>query len=228
MEYFCRISLPYDDVKQALAQVAEQTTHLIVYQHDEDEDVNRTHIHFYVVWKSSTDTLKNRFKPFIPQGSKGNSLWEFKTEYKDYDTKQLRKVTPNCITYMSKGELDPSFVKGFTQEQIDEYKSKWVNRPKNGSYQTKLQYICKESAGEAKKRKNDYISEMIAELGNHQPPNLEYYADEVIVRVIIKVLNDNNVVFSRYTIRDYYDTVCSRNYTEKFINSMIKFLTPKT
>lgn len=227
MEYFARITLPYEDVKEACRQVAEETSHLVIYQHDADEETARTHIHFYVVWKASTDTLKNRFKQYIPQGSKGNSLWEFKTEYKDYDTKQLRKVTPNCITYMSKGELDPVFVKGFTQEQIDEYKSHWVERPKKSSYQTKLQYICKETAGEAKKRKNDYINEMVTELSGHEPVNLEYHADEAIVKAIIKVLNDNNVVFSRYTIRDYYDTICSRKYTDKFINSIIKFLTPR-
>lgn len=167
----------------------------------------------------STDTIKNYCKRSGIDGGVRGSGWSFKSA-----------TDTGCITYMSKGNLEPSFVKGFTQEEIVSYRDSWVERTGKTSakYQTKLQYIVKESPIEAKKRKNDLIKEMINELGAHKKTvNLEYYVDETIVRAIIKVLNDNNVIFGRYTIRDYYDTICSRKYTDSFVDSMIKFMTPK-
>lgn len=229
MELFCRVSMPYEDLKEAFQLIADEVEKLVVYQHEADEDVNRTHCHFYVVYPHSTDTLKNRFKRTLPTTSKrGNSLWAFNTEYKEYHTLKVIPVGPSCITYMSKGVLEPSMMKGFTQAEIDEYKSGWVEQPVKRSYQTKLQYIVKETPSEAKKRKNDLIAEMLTELKDHIPVNLEYHVDEKVVRTIIKILNDNNIIFSRYTIRDYYDTICSRAFTEKFIYSVINFLSPRT
>lgn len=215
MDLFGRITVPYSVFEPVLKSFEEVSEKLVIYEHNDDPA--NAHIHFYIKsCKVSTDTLKNYCKRHSISGGSRGSGWSFKSARDD-----------GCITYMSKGRLTPSFVKGYTDEELEVFKSKW--QPKQTSkYQTKLQYIVKESPSEAKKRKNDLVQEMIIELNGHKPVNLEYYVDEAIVRVIIKILNDNNVIFGRYTIRDYYDTICSRSYTEQFVQSMIKFMSPKT
>lgn len=225
--YFCRITLPFETIRPAFEVIRDEVSHLVVYEHLTDNEVKQTHCHFYIFCPYSTDTLKNRFKECIPSKTKkGNSFWSFKTEYKPYGSDKTIPVDRNCITYMSKGKLDPSMMKGFTQDEIDGYKSGWVEQPVKRSYQTKLQYIVKETPCQAKKRKNDLIDEMVAEIGEIVNP--EFIPTERIVRCIIKILNDNHVVFSRYTIRDYYDTICARKFTEKFVDQLINYVGYRT
>lgn len=126
---------------------------------------------------------------------------------------------------MTKGKHDPVFNKGFDEDVLLGYKNAWV--PHKGQ-QLMTRYVVKESAADNKKRKNDLIQDMIHLLKDHEPTNISYYVDEKIVTTIVKVLNHNKIVFSRFTIRDYYDTLCSRKYTESFVKSMIKYLEPRT
>lgn len=218
MNLFCRITCSYVTLTPVVQLLETKCDKLVIYEHNANTD--NIHIHMYIEnCTVSTDTIKNYCKRFGINGGLRGSGWSFKSAH---DT--------GCIVYMSKGNLEPSFIKGFTQEEIVSYRDSWVERTRetsNSKYQTKLQYIVRESPSQAKKRKNDLVQEIIVELGDHKPVNLEYYVDEKVVRVIIKILNDNNVVFGRYTIRDYYDTVCARKFTDSFVDSMIKFMTPK-
>lgn len=218
-DLFCRVRVPYANVTGAVEAIAEKCDKIVVYEHNERQD--NIHIHLYLQrCQVSTDTVKNYFKKCgFNAGPKGTG-WSF-----------TKATDIGCITYMSKGKLDPCYVKGFTQDEIDECKDRWVERTSETSgkkYQTRLQYIVHETPSQAKKRKNDYVEEMRLELqSHHKATNLEYFVDEHIVEVIIRILNRNHVVFSRYTIRDYYDTLCARQYTDQFVQSMIKFLQPK-
>lgn len=205
VSYFVRVRMTQEYISVAIEKIAMVTEQVIAYEHSEKAE--NIHCHLMLIGcQVSTDTLKNYIKqsgPVPPRA--GNKFWSFKTCTSDLDTP---------ITYMSKGKLDPFYIKGFTPERIAELKDKWVT--KTNLTQTKLQYIVKETPLEAKKRKNDLIQEMLSKI--------EHKGTEHIVRIIVQVLNDNKCIFGRYTIRDYYDTIMSRKFTENFINSMEYFV----
>ena len=41
---------------------------------------------------------------------------------------KVADLEPTYITYMSKGQIDPSYNKGYTEAELEEYKHKWVNQ----------------------------------------------------------------------------------------------------
>jgi len=117
MLYAVRLTFPY----QKLVDFFDRFDKAVVYQHDADESVNRTHVHALVEMSISTDTAKNwvhKAVGFRP----AKDMWSF--------VSKLNKspVTEEFITYMSKGRLDPVLMKGgYTKELCDKYKAKWVN-----------------------------------------------------------------------------------------------------
>lgn len=203
-DYFCRISVPYDKFSPVVSLVSEKCERMIIYEHDDNPD--NIHIHFYLqACEVSTDTLKNYCKRFGINGGNKGAGWSFK----------LSRDT-GCINYMTKGKYDPKFVKGFTDDEVTEFKNKWEIREPikvNGKVQSKLTFIVKETPIQAKKRKNDLIEEMIRILP-------EIHNDKIIIKTIINVLNDNQTIFSRYTIRDYFDTIQGRVNYKGFVDKM--------
>lgn len=230
MLLFCRVSLDYGTLAKVFEVLQNETDVLVVYEHEADEDVNRTHVHFLIDWVASVDTLKNRFKINCTTVTfKGNSSWSFLSSYKPFKKSKEVPVNEDCITYMSKGELEPVVLKGFTQDLIAKYKDRWVERTPETSYQPKLTYVTRETPSEAKKRKNDLIKEMLDRINIHDgkyDTDISFSGNRHLLDVIIQVLNENKVVFSRYTIRDYYDTILARTNPSKFIDAlsdMLKF-----
>jgi len=198
---FARIRAPYEDVKVAIQEICGKCEKLIVFEHNERSD--NIHIHFLMEGNTvSTDTLKNIFKRNGFNGGERGVNWSF-----------VSATDRGCITYMSKGTLEPVFCKGYETEEVSGLKNSWEERRKTAKYQTRLQYVTKETASEAKKRKNDLVQEMILQIENQ----------EQIVKIIIQVLNSNNVIFGRYTVRDYFDTIMSRKFTTTFVDSMNRF-----
>ena len=196
---------------------------LVVYEHEKDEDVARTHVHFYMEGFTLTiEGLKaciRREMDASGLGAMARSDWSFKEQNKD-----KTPVDSNCIVYMTKGELDAKRTKGVTDETLAHYKARWIERPKR-TEQVRLQMVVKESPKEAKKRKNDFIVEMRALLAErcldfryrHRPANTQ------VIDAIIDVLNRNNVVFGRYNIREYFDTMMARERPQRFKEIMENF-----
>lgn len=203
-DYFIRVTATYWLGKEAIAMIAEKCEKVIVYEHNDNPE--NVHFHMYLgSCEVSTDTLKNYFKKYGIRGGVKGAGWSFKLSRDS-----------GCITYMSKGRLEPMFVKGFTPEEVDEFKNKWEEREPikvNGKVQSKLTFIVKETPIQAKKRKNDLIEEMIKCL-----PKI--HNDKIIIKTIMKVLNDNQTIFSRYTIRDYFDTIQGRVNEKSFVDKM--------
>lgn len=108
---------------ETLIPFFEQLDRVAVYEHGADEEVNRTHIHALVETSVSTDTLKIRIGKCL--GYKPNrSDWAFSEKV----GRPLTPVEDRFITYMSKGTLEPKYLKGFTQDDCDRYKSYWVEK----------------------------------------------------------------------------------------------------
>jgi len=115
-KYAIRLHYPYD----RLTDFFNRFDVVVVYQHDADEEVSRTHVHALLEATISTDTMKNWVRKLVGHVEKTD--WSFKTEL------QGQPVQDRFITYMSNGILEPKLVKGFTQEVIDNYKSQWIER----------------------------------------------------------------------------------------------------
>ena len=108
MDIFARISEPYQTLEGVLQSLANDCEKLVVYEHAG----TRVHVHFYAVgMRIKTDALKVRIKKHLNVTVYDKTRWSFKTA-----------SDGGCITYMSKGHLDPVFVKGFSQDEIAECK----------------------------------------------------------------------------------------------------------
>lgn len=112
--YAIRITLPYDDCIDIISKWASRSQKIIVYQHDADEEVSKTHIHLAVGGcEVKAEALK---RMWADAPGKGNEFWS----WKEWDG------TETYITYMSKGKLRPLYTKNFTDEQVERSRQAWV------------------------------------------------------------------------------------------------------
>jgi len=120
--YAIRITRDYETLNPWINDLVSFSTtgRLVVYQHDADDEVSRTHCHLLLKDvkrnTATTVTLKRRLAKLTNQ-EYAVCDWSFKTTYGEKKT----PVDDAFISYMSKGSLSPSFVIGYTKEQIEEY-----------------------------------------------------------------------------------------------------------
>ena len=108
---FARISRSFKDLQSALQRIAEKSERFICYEHA--DNVKNVHVHFLAVGPSiSTDTMKNYIKKNI--GAVKSTEWSFKFAQDE-----------NCITYMSKGTLQPSISQGYEVSAIEAFRVLW-------------------------------------------------------------------------------------------------------
>lgn len=111
-DYFCRITRSYSDLSGMVAVWSERAFKMVVYEHT-GEETEKTHIHMVIIGSS---VCKKQLKNLVAYlNLKGNEDWSFK----DYDGDDT------AMTYMTKGSLDPKYLKGFTQQEADRWKSLW-------------------------------------------------------------------------------------------------------
>lgn len=115
-----RISMAYDDCADAIQQISLHARGLVVYEHDSDKEVSRTHIHMVIVEPDiGIEGFKKLVKRYIDvTGRKGNELWSWKM---CLDVKKY-------ITYMSKGSLAYKFCKEYSDEELETLRLQWVER----------------------------------------------------------------------------------------------------
>lgn len=118
--YHIRLSWSYDELKPFTQRISDNSSQCIVYQHTEQA---RIHIHIWVKnITQSTDTMKLWIKDCLKIKRVNRDQWAFTT-----CNKHKIPWTDELITYLTKGKLEPSQVKGFTEEEIVEYKEKWID-----------------------------------------------------------------------------------------------------
>lgn len=180
-----RISSAYDDVK--LDELFELCERVIIYQHNADTSVKRTHIHGLVFGCTrKEDTVRNRF---------------FKGKY-DYSLKS--KVDDMFITYMSKGKLDPVFVKGFDPELIGLRKSEWQDHRITPTVDVSDKSSNKKTKKELLRIMLETYDSQWAEVDKKS--SMRYMSLDSVLRHIRKILIDNNEVIGMYKVMDYYDS----------------------
>jgi len=122
-DFAFRISVPWTECSHiVIPYLKDICSTLVIYEHEADEDVMRTHIHGLIMGcQRSDDTLRNML--FKKEFTKN---YELKSTFKTRD-KGTQPVGLKFITYMSKGKLEPQYFHGITKEAIDEYKAAWVD-----------------------------------------------------------------------------------------------------
>jgi len=185
-----------DSFIQKLAEVCDV---LAVYEHEADDEITRTHIHCYADNpRVSTDTMKNWVKKALGVKSFTKTDWSF-PEAQD----------EGFITYMSKGTLDPLFIKGIESDAIAALKDKWVEQPKKNG---KTQYVLKiENPTQQKLRQWEMVEEINRRFNINDPEESGDPTPKLIRIIRQVVIIENKTVCGRYKFRDYYDTIMSLN-----------------
>lgn len=210
--YFIRITTPYTNEEWLRTIPA---TKVICYQHEADEEVSRTHWHI-LVWNCewTTPGLKKKLISILGQ-KVPKTEWSFKTATDE----------GGCITYMSKGHLDPYYMNNFayTAEYLNERKSMWID-PKPKKVMTlvdgKLVAQDKDETRPTISKRN-LLEQVTAEL----PANCSDV--RTILIAIRKVLIRNNQVLGFYKVKDFYECYVmyhdKETFLEKLMNNISRF-----
>lgn len=205
--YSPRVSLAYADVSGVLETWSHSCEKMVVYEHQRDAQVSRTHIHALMInCKYKTpEPLKRQFCSAVDTSSKGNELWSWVSKYGVPDEK--------FITYMSKGILRPVFVKNFIPAEVEEFRLQWVQPTPKGSSLTEKK--------ESTKTKYDLVQEMMQHVNDEEVNGMcSRYLADYLVRVVLNTLRKNRIVVGRYKVREYRDALLyyKDNMEKRFIN----------
>lgn len=205
-----RISRPYDVIKPWFDKFTYDK--IIVYEHSADAEVSRTHCHILVYGVTvQNDNLKYHLKKIDPTLN-GRIDWSFST----------KEVNDDFITYMCKGSLDPVFKVGYTDYEIDVLTAKWVDPKVSKLVLEGGKLVVDTPVKEVKKKtKRDLIELMKAR-----------YTDDMdvhdCVKLIRKVLVENNEVIGMYKVMDYYDSLLMYSDKSKFIDMVVGKINSRT
>lgn len=216
-----RVSRTYDELSKTpkkdesfIKKLSDACDVCVVFEHEADETVSRTHIHAYVENpKVSTDTMKNWVKKTLAVTAFPKTDWTF-----------VGATDRGFITYLTKGKLTPCSVKGISKEEIDTLKAAWVDQP---PAKGKIQYKLKiENPQEQKMRQAEMVAEIRRRIHTDAPADdMGYHNPRHVLNIIIAVVvKQNNTVCGRYKIRDYYDTVMMLENSSHHANAMENFV----
>jgi len=205
MAKFVRVSRSWDEIFDWLDAI--EADKKIIYEHEADEEVQRTHIHMYIENpKLKDDALKTSFKKAYNPTDKGNTLWSWKSANVD----EVMKI----ITYMSKGTLVPKFAKGFDIKDIEKATESF-QAPK--LVDGKFVRVVKEVA---KATKREMLEQMRSRMSGTD-------TTRDILRIVRKVLMSNNEVIGQYKMMDYYDSLYMYERKEDWLYAMERKINSK-
>lgn len=198
--FSARISRSYDDVFDWIDAI--KCDSIAVYEHEADEDVKRTHIHFLVINSEvNTDALKTRYKKLY--GGIEKSDWRFK-----YD---VTEDSSKFITYMSKGKLSPKLTKGYDVATLVALTELWVE-PKTNLRLEDGKFV-RDVNEPNQKTKIQLLEQMRSRLSGTD-------TTRDILKMVRKVLVENKVVVGMYKMMDYYDSLIMYERKEDWICGM--------
>lgn len=194
-----RITRAYSDINQWCEDLDAEK--VIIYEHDADGKVKRTHCHIMLIGsKVKPDAMKARFKKLY--GDIERTDWYFK---------QCDGDDVN-VTYMSKGRLTPKRCVGWSEEEIDELRSKWID-PESTKVLMKDGKLVREVKDPKQMTKRQVLELMLADLNDKSTCRDK-------LKVIRKVLMNNNIVCGKYKVMDYYDAIQMYGYKDDWLVSM--------
>lgn len=180
---------------------------LIAYKHEADEEVSRDHYHLVVM---ETDVTTQSLKNWLVEAL-GHKVPKTDWSFKNCNNED------KCVTYCTKGKLEPYYTKNYDKEYIDERKGAWAapHTPKvvDGKF-------VRQISEKATKSRRQMLEEIIAEL----PEGCSNV--ERILEAIRKVLMRNDQVLGLYKMEDYYWSYVmykdKATFIEKLMNRISK------
>ena len=111
-----RVTLPYEQCAKAIAMWSMKCEKLIVYEH-QGEKTEKIHIHIAIEGSIiAAKQLKNLFVDVCPGVGGNKGLYSSKQWDNDH----------TYITYMTKGQHDPKYNKGYPDDLINQLKQAWI------------------------------------------------------------------------------------------------------
>lgn len=117
-DYFCRVTLPYEKIASMVSLWACRSEKLVCYEH---VGAKTEKVHCHILIKGSVIEKKQL------RNIAGNSLGI--NNVKGNENMSFKSCDDNwkvALTYMTKGNLNPKYIKGYEMSDADEWKSKWV------------------------------------------------------------------------------------------------------
>lgn len=153
--YFVRVTRAYSDVSGMIMDWAARSAKIVCYEHVGTE-TEKVHIHVLIVdaevEKKMLKTLVSRF------GLKGNGDWSWK---------QRKDLSDTPMVYMTKGKLDPVYLKGYTQQDADNWKSRWVEKCDQTIWEKVVDY-CYDDKDYMEQWINNYMDARTIAMNQHE------------------------------------------------------------
>jgi len=125
MHYAIRIRSSYAKLAVVAGDWALRSDKVLIYEHPVPGNI---HCHVLLTnVQVDTETLKNDMRKHGLVFARAE--WSFKNTFKNPDKSVVAMTDenyPKYITYMSKGQYDPSYNKGFIPDEVADCKSAWV------------------------------------------------------------------------------------------------------
>jgi len=213
-----RVSMSMNDIGLGLAPILELCQRFIIYEHEADKDVSRTHIHGLMrVCSKRHDTVRNQFKKLFPKN------YQLSETYKN-SANEVKPVDDGYITYMAKGGLEPKAYESYTPEEIKYWSDLWEHHaPKPTiTLQSGKIVITKEVEKARKAKKHETIMKVVAEIDKMKQAlpeaNVEHffpYPD--VLRILIKELKEQQQCLGMYKVCEYVDAIMMYQNPKMFI-----------
>jgi len=216
-----RISRSYADVGFELITLYEHCEKVIVFEHEADDDIARTHIHGLLMGCArSDDTIRNTYLKKYFHEKEGRKVYDYELiqKWKDKTTNVIKPVDMNYITYMGKGSLEPKYLKAIPKDESSEYVSMWkdfrshtgVITPKQGTLDKIV--ITKEVEEQRRKVKYDMIQDIVSKWKEDGYNDLEEHA--------IRVLRHNRQCIGFHKVIEFCDSAEMYGTTSSFVDKV--------
>jgi len=222
--YALRVSRSWQECGAYLVTLFDLFERVIVFQHDADEDVNRTHIHVLMLngaRGASDDSIRTKWlKPAYYHEVNGKKVYDYelKQSYKRYNDPTAHAVDVNYIVYMGKGMLKPEYTKGFGIPEVTELVSQWVPRNSMKAEKGKI-VITKEEAELRRKKKYDIVT-LCAQKWNDSIDK----SQERLAKIVVDMLHDQKQCIGKWKIIDICDAVEMYADPRKYVEQLGSFL----
>lgn len=199
----------------------------LCYEHEADEEISRTHVHFILLGGQRTVTT---YKNYITECIKSAMIdfaprtdWSLKTYEAD--------KADSCVKYMSKGKLDPKMNIGFDDEYLMKMKSEGYDKKDKKDEKIKLEddkksdwYYIKKTLEIIYKKK--FPDRTIPSMwGVEEANDVEISLDETM-EALRKMMRQERKVIGKKKFMDYMfciQTSYNRGYSNTIVWQNIPF-----
>lgn len=217
-----RITRDFEPLKPFFQKFSETPSSVcVVFQHDADEEISRTHVHALLSANVSTDTLKRWVQAVIGPVVRYDWAWTTCREPDRY------------VTYMSKGKLEPSFLHGMDYEKVAALRAEWKEPLSKDSPKEKREDVTSYSMAEelAKWIDMDVRDVMYDPIGRKWMKVGEDITERDVVLQCIKIHNKYRKGYCDFSlvrvIQTAYGMCAKERFREALVGKVLEKLSPR-